>query len=160
MSRPKENWPPHTIHLPMHHRLSPYLPPLLEFLYVYGACEIWKTSGGAARRHTDAMIGGTAQTFPKVSCLAHKFSLQGVKHFKGVGLQTKLPGRRERTYICLIIILFSSFAYRIYLMVRATNQIFVKMNQLGQDFQHRVKVETSPTKLRYSTHKRNFFYTS
>ena len=44
--------------------LSPYLPPLLEFLYVYGACEIWKTSGGAARRHTDAMIGGRPN-FPK-----------------------------------------------------------------------------------------------
>ena len=43
----------HTIHLPMPPRLSPYLPPILEFLYIYGACGIWKTTGEATRWHIE-----------------------------------------------------------------------------------------------------------
>ena len=85
MFRPKENLAAHTIHLPMPPRLSPYLPPILEFLYIYGACEILENVRWSHTKAPDAMIGGTAQTFPKVSCLAHKFSLQGVKHFKRSG---------------------------------------------------------------------------
>ena len=43
-------WPPH--HSPARPpRLSPYLAPILEFLYIYDACGIWKTTGEVTRRH-------------------------------------------------------------------------------------------------------------
>ena len=43
-------WPPH--HSPARPpQLSPYLAPILEFLYIYDACGIWKTTGEVTRRH-------------------------------------------------------------------------------------------------------------
>ena len=65
MSRPKENWPPAPSICPrtIDYRLICRF--YWSFLYVYGAGEMWNTSDGATRRHTDAMIGGDGTNFPQ-----------------------------------------------------------------------------------------------
>ena len=81
VSRPTRKLAARPIHPPTHHRLSPYLPLLLEFsLRIRCWCNL-ENVRWATRRRTDAMIGGKAQTLPKVCCLAHQFPLQGVKTF-------------------------------------------------------------------------------
>ena len=75
----------------------------------------------------DAMIGGTAQTFPKVSGLANNFSLQGVEHFLKEWVCWPIhQGEEERltlpcNYPLLIICLPKISDDQSY------NQIFVKM---------------------------------
>ena len=81
ISRPKGKLAARTIHTPTHHRLSPHLPLLLGFSLRIRCWWNLEHVRWATRRHTDAMIGGKAQTLPKVCCLAHQFPLQGVKTF-------------------------------------------------------------------------------
>ena len=72
-------WPPH--HSPARPpRLSPYLAPILEFLYIYDACGIWKTTDKATRGHLSNHLEGRPK-LSKVSCLANNLLLLGVEHF-------------------------------------------------------------------------------
>ena len=72
-------WPPH--HSPARPpRLSPYLAPILEFLYIYDACGIWKTTDKATQGHLNNHLEGRPK-LSKVSCLVNNLLLLGVEHF-------------------------------------------------------------------------------
>ena len=71
-------WPPH--HSPARPpRLSPYLAPILEFLYIYDACGIWKTTDKATQGHLSNHLEGRPK-LSKVSCLVNNLLLLGVEH--------------------------------------------------------------------------------
>ena len=80
------NLPPHGKFWPSHHsparppRLSPSLAPILEFLYIYDACGIWKTTDKATQGHLSNHLEGRPK-LSKVSCLVNNLSLLGVEHF-------------------------------------------------------------------------------
>ena len=80
------NLPPHGKFWPSHHsparppRLSPSLAPILEFLYIYDACGIWKTTDKATQGHLSNHLEGRPK-LSKVSCLVNNLLLLGVEHF-------------------------------------------------------------------------------
>ena len=72
-------WPSH--HSPARPpRLSPSLAPILEFLYIYDACGIWKTTDKATQGHLSNHLEGRPK-LSKVSCLVNNLLLLGVEHF-------------------------------------------------------------------------------
>ena len=79
------NLPPHGKFWPSHHsparppRLSPSLAPILEFLYIYDACGIWKTTDKATQGHLSNHLEGRPK-LSKVSCLVNNLLLLGVEH--------------------------------------------------------------------------------
>ena len=117
-------WPPH--HSPARPpRLSPYLAPILEFLYIYDACGIWKTTDKATRGHLSNHLEGRPK-LSKVSCLANNLLLQGVEHFFKEWVCWLLPGEEERlilsyNYPLLVICLLEISDDQSY------NQIFFNM---------------------------------
>ena len=71
-------WPSH--HSPARPpRLSPSLAPILEFLYIYDACGIWKTTDKATQGHLSNHLEGRPK-LSKVSCLVNNLLLLGVEH--------------------------------------------------------------------------------
>ena len=71
-------WPSH--HSPARPpRLSPSLAPILEFLYIYDACGIWKTPDKATQGHLSNHLEGRPK-LSKVSCLVNNLLLLGVEH--------------------------------------------------------------------------------
>ena len=122
------NLPPHGKFWPSHHsparppRLSPSLAPILEFLYIYDACGIWKTTDKATQGHLSNHLEGRTK-LSKVSCLANNLLLLGVEHFFKEWVCWLLPKEEGR--------LILSYKYSLpdiclleYLMIKVTTRYF------------------------------------
>ena len=100
------NLPPHGKFWPSHHsparppRLSPSLAPILEFLYIYDACGIWKTTDKATQGHLSNHLEGRPKTFQSQLPCKQPFTVRCRTFFQGVGMLTATRGRGE-TYIVL-----------------------------------------------------------
>ena len=125
------NLPPHGKFWPSHHsparppRLSPSLAPILEVLYIYDACGIWKTTDKATQGHLSNHLEGRPK-LSKVSCLANNLLLLGVEHFFKEWVCWLLPEEEGR------LILSYKYPLQIYAYWKISddqsyNQIFFNM---------------------------------
>ena len=125
------NLPPHRKFWPSHHsparppRLSPSLAPILEFLYIYDACGIWKTTDKATQGHLSNHLEGRPK-LSKVSCLVNNLLLLGVEHFFKEWVCWLLPEEEGR------LILSYKYPLQIYAYWKISddqsyNQIFFNM---------------------------------